>query len=124
MNEENLKPFKPGQSGNPKGKPKGAKNVSTILREMLQNLAPDLVVDKDFIKQFCKTLKGKARKQITNADAQAARILYEALVNGEQWAIKELLDRTEGKARQTVELGGADGGPIRFTVDLNGDSNT
>jgi hypothetical protein len=27
--------FKPGQSGNPKGRPKGAKNESTILREML-----------------------------------------------------------------------------------------
>jgi hypothetical protein len=28
--------FKPGQSGNPKGKPKGSKNESTILREIFQ----------------------------------------------------------------------------------------
>ena len=28
--------FKPGQSGNPKGRPKGSKNESTILREILQ----------------------------------------------------------------------------------------
>jgi Family of unknown function (DUF5681) len=28
--------FKPGQSGNPKGRPKGAKNESTILREIFQ----------------------------------------------------------------------------------------
>jgi hypothetical protein len=27
--------FKPGQSGNPKGRPRGAKNESTILREIL-----------------------------------------------------------------------------------------
>jgi hypothetical protein len=27
--------FKPGQSGNPKGRPKGAKNESTILRELM-----------------------------------------------------------------------------------------
>ena len=27
--------FKPGQSGNPRGRPKGAKNESTILREVL-----------------------------------------------------------------------------------------
>jgi hypothetical protein len=29
--------FKPGQSGNPKGRPKGAKNESTILKELLQH---------------------------------------------------------------------------------------
>jgi Family of unknown function (DUF5681) len=28
--------FKPGQSGNPKGRPKGAKNESTILREIFE----------------------------------------------------------------------------------------
>jgi hypothetical protein len=29
--------FKPGQSGNPKGRPKGAKNRDTILRELLNS---------------------------------------------------------------------------------------
>lgn len=29
--------FKPGQSGNPKGRPKGAKNEATILREILEH---------------------------------------------------------------------------------------
>ena len=32
---ENLKPFKKGVSGNPKGRPKGQKNISTILRELM-----------------------------------------------------------------------------------------
>lgn len=31
---ENLKPFKPGQSGNPKGRPKGSKSLSAIIREL------------------------------------------------------------------------------------------
>ena len=32
---ENLKPFEKGKSGNPTGRPKGSKNRSTIIREML-----------------------------------------------------------------------------------------
>ena len=35
-NEENIKPFewKPGQSGNPNGRPKGRKSLATIVREL------------------------------------------------------------------------------------------
>lgn len=33
---ENLKPWKPGESGNPNGRPKGIKNRSTIVREILE----------------------------------------------------------------------------------------
>lgn len=36
---ENLKPFKPGESGNPAGKPKGTKNFTTLVREALQEVA-------------------------------------------------------------------------------------
>jgi len=32
--------FKPGQSGNPKGRPKGAKNETGILREILEHQIP------------------------------------------------------------------------------------
>lgn len=34
---ENLKPFKPGQSGNPNGAPKGTKHLSTHIQEMLND---------------------------------------------------------------------------------------
>jgi hypothetical protein len=33
--------FKPGKSGNPKGRPKGAKNESTILRDILTRKIPN-----------------------------------------------------------------------------------
>jgi hypothetical protein len=36
-NEANLKPWKPGTSGNPAGKPKGTKHLSTRIREMLED---------------------------------------------------------------------------------------
>ena len=34
-NEENLIPYKKGQSGNPKGRPKGSKNRSSTARKWL-----------------------------------------------------------------------------------------
>ena len=35
MSKEDLIPFKAGQSGNPNGRPKGKRNRSTILKELL-----------------------------------------------------------------------------------------
>lgn len=36
-NTQNLKPWKPGQSGNPAGKPKGTKHLSTWIQEMMED---------------------------------------------------------------------------------------
>ena len=36
-NEQNLKQWKPGQSGNPAGKPKGTKHLSAWIRELLED---------------------------------------------------------------------------------------
>lgn len=36
-------PFEPGQSGNPAGKPKGAKDKRTAFRELLNERAPELL---------------------------------------------------------------------------------
>lgn len=38
---KNLTPWKPGQSGNPAGKPKGAKNNSTVVKKILAAPAND-----------------------------------------------------------------------------------
>jgi len=42
-NTENLKSWKPGQSGNPKGRPKGVKNWSTVVQQLL---ADENLMDK------------------------------------------------------------------------------
>ena len=92
---DNLKPFGPDNPPPPnRGRKKGSRNVSTILREMLEREAPESAVSLDLIKAFCR-----GRRRVTSADAVAARLLYEALVAGELPAIKELLDRAEGKAK-------------------------
>lgn len=52
--------FKPGQSGNPRGRPKGAKNVETILQDVL--LRP------------ITAMEGGKRKQITVLEAFFKRL--------------------------------------------------
>lgn len=47
-NEGNLKPFKPGQSGNPKGRPKGVKNWSAIVQQLL---ADETLLEKHLTKK-------------------------------------------------------------------------
>ena len=98
-NTENLKSFQKGQSGNPAGRPTGSRNVSTVLTSMLAEIAPDVVVEASFVKDISKGLK-----RATIADAAAARIVYQGIVKGDSWALRELLDRTEGKAKQSIEI--------------------
>lgn len=62
--------FKPGQSGNPKGRPKGLKNLSTDLQEELEqkiliteaNQSQEVTKQRAMIKTlFAKALKGETR---------------------------------------------------------------
>ena len=76
---ENLKPFKPGQSGNPGGRPKGT-SVSAILNRKLAEEADD----------------GR-----TNAEKVATVILSLAL-EGDPRFVEMLLQRTEGKVVERV----------------------
>ena len=49
---------------------------------------------------------------------KVAATFIEAAEDGEAWAMKELGDRTDGKATQSMELSGPEGGPIE-TTQLN-----
>ena len=81
-NIENLKPFKKGQSGNPKGRPK--------LPDISEAMAKILADEKD----------GK-----TALDAILAALRSKA-VKGDVRAAQELLDRAFGKSKQSLDVGG------------------
>lgn len=83
--------FKPGASGNPSGRPRGSRNLSTILREMLEE---EIEVSIDGTKQ---------RKQF--GDVIIRRLLKKAN-DGDIRAITEIFDRVEGKAKQANEIKG------------------
>ena len=86
--------FKPGQSGNPGGRPK-SKQITQAYQELLET------VDRK---------SGKTWAQII-----AENIVKEAL-NNNLAAVKEITDRTEGKAAQAVVVGGVGGGPMQIKV--------
>ena len=85
--------FRPGQSGNPGGRPK-SKQITQAYQELLET------VDRK---------SGKTLAQII-----AENIVKEAL-NNNLAAVKEITDRTEGKAAQAVVVGGVGGG-IRINL--------
>ncbi len=79
----NLKPFKPGQSGNMKGRPRKAL-LSDALRRQLAIIAPGM-------------------PERTQAELIAAALISEAIAGNVQ-AIREVGDRSEGKPAQAIAL--------------------
>lgn len=90
---ENLKPFQPGQSGNPGGRPKGD-SVTAWLRKKLQD-------------------DSEKKPGKTRAESVAMAIL-DAAEDGDFKLIKELLDRTEGKVAESVVV---ESGPEQTVLD-------
>lgn len=84
---ENLRPFKPGQSGNPSGRPKGSVSITKHLIAALEA-----------------------------QDEQQAKMLAQAIIihaaKGNGAALKCVMDRIDGPVKEQLELTGKDGGPI------------
>ena len=76
------RPFKPGVSGNPKGRPKGIQQIPDILRA---------IGDEE------GTQDGKSKLDV---------IMYKVFqfaLEGKPWAVQFIADRTEGKALERIE---------------------
>jgi hypothetical protein len=83
-NNKNLNPpWKKGESGNPNGRPKGARNRSTIIRELLETKATD-------------GEEGQVADQL-------ARALIRKASEGDVAAFRELFDSAYGKNSNKVE---------------------
>lgn len=76
--------FKPGQSGNPKGRPKSI-TLSEAYRRELAKVDPNDPERRSF------------------AEVLAEQMIIKAM-SGDVSALRELGDRTEGKARQSIAL--------------------
>jgi hypothetical protein len=106
-NPQNLIPFKPGQSGNPSGRPK-RRPISDAYEAVA-----DLPLPEDL------RAKLKLPKGAKYRDAVALRQFQMAIIKGNSPAAKEIREAIEGKATQRVELvGGEDAPPIGITYEL------
>lgn len=83
--------FKPGQSGNPNGRPKKLPRLDDLLSDIM----------------------GEEKDGITAAEAILKR-LRQMATQGNIKAAEMLLDRSYGKAKQPVEITGKDGAPIEY----------
>ena len=82
----NLKPWKPGQSGNPGGRPK-----------------------RDLAAEISRAIFEQDSEAITRAFAAE-------LKKGNARVFSALADRAYGKPRQQIEFAGEDGGPVQTSI--------
>ena len=89
-NEENLKTFKKGEVSNPNGRPKGSKNRSTIVKELLE-----------FASSQKNVLTGE-QETLTQEQAITLAMLLKA-GKGDVNAYKALMDSCYGAPKQTTD---------------------
>lgn len=83
--------FKPGQSGNPSGRPKGIPNAATRYQRLL-----------NLIEKVKNPVTGEL-EEFTVAEIMDMKIMQKAR-NGDLGAYKEIMDRLEGRAKQAVDM--------------------
>lgn len=91
--------FKPGESGNSNGRPKGSRNRQTIIKELLESKA----IEK--FSEHHKKIFGDDYKPETLADQLAAAMAVQALGGGKGavQAFNALYDGAYGKMTEKIE---------------------
>jgi len=89
-NEDNLIPFQKGQSGNPKGRPVGSKNRSTIAKKWLE------------IQQKLKNPLTNEVEKMSQEDLMTLALIKKAR-EGDTQAYQKLLDSAYGQPLQQIE---------------------
>lgn len=100
-NENNLKPFKKGQSGNPNGRPKGKLNRATIAKKWLE------------INEKIKNPITGEYETLSQEDIITLGLLKKAR-KGDVGAYKALMDSGYGKLKDFVDINSSEGFSIDF----------
>jgi hypothetical protein len=101
-NNGNLIPWKKGQSGNPKGKPKRDPDVIAATKLTRENV--ERAISK-YLKCSYEDLKKLiAEKKGQNVELIIARIIEKAISSADYQGMNFLLDRLIGKVKDKVEV--------------------
>ena len=104
-NEQNLKNWEKGVSGNPKGRPKGALGRATIVKQWME------------AKQSLKNLISGELEMLSQEDAGTLALIHK-MRQGDVAAYKALMDSLYGAVKQTMELSQAEQ-PIFNKLDID-----
>lgn len=102
MNNDNLKPFKPGQSGNPNGRPR--KYVST-----LRDHGYKLAEINDCIQVMMAMTLPELKEAFENPNATVlektiAAAMKKSIEKGSLYSVETLLSRVYGKPKEQMEM--------------------
>jgi hypothetical protein len=101
-NHGQLKPWQPGQSGNPKGRPKQDPDLISAKKLSRENV--ERAISK-YMRWSYKDIKEMiASKSGTALELMIARIIEKTLSGGDHAPLNFLLDRLIGKVKDKVEV--------------------
>ena len=107
-NEQNLTPFPKGVSGNPAGKPKGTQHSKTRLLRLL-----------DLVQKKRNPITGE-EEEFTVLELMDMQMIAKAL-KGDQRAYEAVVDRLEGKPKQTTDITADIKGNVQITIEPDAD---
>jgi len=100
----NLKSWKPGESGNPAGKPKGTLDFKTVLARAIKKIASDKTLD----------LKDPETAMVVKA--------YQEALKGDFKFYKDITDRAYGKAQDQLDITSG-GKPLPLLNNVHNDQS-
>lgn len=103
--------FKPGQSGNPGGRPKDGESFASVLRDLLSKDGPEIArMCKLYAKEFAQFPEGVNMRQIV-----VMRWLASILNEPSTGLLQQMIDRTDGPVPSVLK--GDSEAPILIKID-------